>query len=166
MSILWAPWRIGYVQGPKGDGCFLCEAPAAGADRARFVLHRSRRVFIILNTFPYNTGHLMVAPFRHTSALEDLDAEERLDAMDTAALAVRVLQEALAPDGFNLGVNLGRAAGAGLEGHLHIHVVPRWVGDVNFMPVLGDAKVIPEHLEATYDKLAAALGALIAVAEP
>ncbi|HEV8338315.1 MAG TPA: HIT domain-containing protein [bacterium] len=165
MHILWAPWRIGYVTGPKDDGCFLCEAPAGDDDRTRLLLHRSRRVYIVLNSFPYNTGHLMVAPFRHVATLEDLDAEERLDLMDTAALAVSVLQSALAPDGFNLGVNLGRAAGAGLEGHLHLHVVPRWVGDVNFMPVLGDAKVIPEHLGATYNKLATALAALGAAAE-
>lgn len=160
MSILWAPWRIGYVRGPKTEGCFLCEAPAAGEDASRFILHRSRRVYIILNTYPYNTGHLMVAPFRHVARLDELDAEERLDAMDTLALAVRVGEAALQPDGFNLGVNLGRAAGAGLEGHLHLHVVPRWVGDANFMPVLGGVKVIPEHLEATYENLAAALAAL------
>jgi len=162
VNILWAPWRIGYVSGPKSDGCFLCEAHGAGADRERFILHRSRRVYLILNTYPYNTGHLMVAPFRHVGALEDLDAEERIDAMNTATLAVSVLQTALTPDGFNLGLNLGRAAGAALEGHLHIHVVPRWVGDVNFMPVLGDVKVIPEHLAGTYDKLTSALATLVA----
>jgi len=165
MNILWAPWRIAYVTGPKSDGCFLCEIPAGIADRQRLLLHRSRRVYVVLNTFPYNTGHLMVAPFRHVATLEALDAEERLDLMNTAVLAVSVLQSAFAPDGFNLGVNLGRAAGAGMERHLHLHVVPRWVGDVNFMPVLGDAKVIPEHLEATYDKLAAALAGLGAAAE-
>lgn len=166
MNILWAPWRIGYVTAPKTDGCFLCDAHAAGTDRERFILHRSRRVYVILNTYPYNTGHLMVAPFRHLSTLEDLDGEERMDLLNTAALAVSVLQAGLSPNGFNLGLNLGRAAGAGLEGHLHVHVVPRWVGDVNFMPVLGDAKVIPEHLEATYDRLATALTTLRAAPPP
>lgn len=166
MNILWAPWRIGYVTAPKTDGCFLCEAHAAGRDRDRLILHRSRRVYLILNTYPYNTGHLMIAPFRHLSTLERLDGEERSDLMNIADLAVRVLQAALSPDGFNLGLNLGRAAGAGLEGHLHMHVVPRWAGDVNFMPVLGDAKVIPEHLQATYDRLTSALTTLGAAPLP
>ncbi|MGH2625056.1 MAG: HIT family protein [Anaerolineales bacterium] len=154
------------MTGPKQDGCFLCDVPAGDDDRAHLLLHRSRRVYIVLNSFPYNPGHLMVAPFRHVASLEALDAEERLDLMNTAAVAVSLLRSALAPDGFNLGVNLGRPAGAGLEGHLHLHVVPRWVGDVNFMPVLGDARVIPEHLDATYDKLASALADLGPAAAP
>lgn len=158
MNILWAPWRVGYVMGPKGEGCFLCEAPAAGDDPARLILHRSRRVFLVLNSFPYNSGHLMVAPLRHVARPEQLDAEERLDLMDTVILAIRVLETALRPDGFNVGLNLGRAAGAGLEPHLHVHVVPRWVGDTNFMPVLADVKVLPQHLAATYEQLHEALG--------
>ncbi len=159
MNILWAPWRVGYLMGPK-DGCFLCEAPAAGDDRAHLILHRSRRVYVILNSFPYNSGHLLVAPLRHAARPEDLDPEERLDLMDTLALAIRVLEAALRPEGFNLGLNLGRAAGAGIAQHLHVHVVPRWVGDTNFMPVLADVKVLPEHLAATYEKLREALAAV------
>ncbi len=159
MNVLWAPWRVGYVMGPKDEGCFLCEAPAAGDDRARLILHRSRRVYVILNSFPYNSGHLMVAPLRHVARPEDLDPDERLDLMDTLALVTRVLETALHPEGFNVGLNLGRAAGAGIEEHLHVHVVPRWVGDTNFMPVLADVKVVPEHLAATYERLREALAA-------
>ena len=160
MNVLWAPWRGVYVMGPKEDDCFLCAAPAAGDDPGRFILHRSRNVYIILNAFPYNSGHLMVAPLRHVARPEDLDAEERLDLMDTLTLAVRVLEAALRPDGFNVGLNLGRAAGAGIEQHLHAHVVPRWEGDTNFMPVLAAVKVLPEHLAATYEKLRTALPAV------
>jgi len=159
VNILWAPWRVGDVMEPKDEGCFLCEAPAAGDDHGRLVLYRSRRVYIILNSFPYNSGHVMVAPLRHVARPEDLDPEERLDLMDTLALATRVLQAALRPEGFNVGLNLGRAAGAGIEQHLHVHVVPRWAGDTNFMPVLAAVKVLPEHLAATYEKLREALAA-------
>ncbi len=159
MNILWAPWRMEYVRGPASGGCFLCEAPA-GENRTHLILYRSRRVYIILNTFPYNTGHLMVAPFRHIARLEELDDEERLDLMGTVTLGIRALEAAFHPEGFNVGLNLGRAAGAGLEHHLHLHIVPRWVGDTNFMPVLADAKVLPEHLEATYERLQAALAAI------
>lgn len=157
MRPLWAPWRAGYVMGPREEGCFLCAAPSAGDDRARLILHRSRRVYVILNSFPYNSGHVMVAPLRHVARPEDLDREERLDLMDTLVVVMRALQAALQPEGFNVGLNLGRAAGAGVEEHLHLHVVPRWVGDTNFMPVLADVKVLPEHLEATYEKLRRAL---------
>lgn len=159
MNVLWAPWRMAYIAGPAAAGCFLCEAPAAGDDSTRLILHRSRRVFAVLNSYPYNSGHLMVAPLRHVPAPEDLDAEERLDLMDTLALVMRVLKAVFQPDGFNVGLNLGRAAGAGVEQHLHVHVVPRWIGDTNFMPVLADVKVLPEHLQTTYEKLREALAA-------
>lgn len=135
----------------------LCDAPAAGDDKARLVLHRGGHGFIILNRYPYNSGHLMVVPYRHVGRLEDLTREESMELMVLAGLSVRALAVAMAPDGYNVGMNLGRAAGAGIDEHLHMHVVPRWRGDTNFMPVLGDVKVLPEHLEATYDRLGAAL---------
>ncbi|MDQ7849612.1 MAG: HIT domain-containing protein, partial [Armatimonadota bacterium] len=160
MKALWAPWRSGYVMGPREEGCFLCAAPAAGDDRGRRIVHRSRRVYVILNSFPYNSGHVMVAPLRHVARPQDLDEEERLDLMDTLVLVMQALQAALQPEGFNVGLNLGRAAGAGVEQHLHLHVVPRWVGDTNFMPVLADTKVLPEHLDVTYEKLRQALHAV------
>ncbi|MDR7471128.1 MAG: HIT domain-containing protein, partial [Armatimonadota bacterium] len=160
VKALWAPWRSGYVMGPREEGCFLCAAPAAGDDRGRRIVHRSRRVYVILNSFPYNSGHVMVAPLRHVARPQDLDEEERLDLMDTLVLVMQALQAALQPEGFNVGLNLGRAAGAGVEQHLHLHVVPRWVGDTNFMPVLADTKVLPEHLDVTYEKLRQALHAV------
>ena len=131
----------------EDDGCFLC-AP----DEAH-VLYRSAHVFVILNLFPYNTGHLMVAPDRHVGDLGDLGEDERHDLFDTMANAIAVLGEGMSPHGFNTGMNLGRAAGAGVPGHLHVHVVPRWGGDTNFMPVLGDTKVLPETLDQTAGKL-------------
>jgi len=160
VNVLWAPWRGDYVMGPRAEGCFLCTAPAAGDDRGQRILHRGRRVFVILNSFPYNSGHLLVAPFRHVARPEELDGEERRELMDAVALSLQVLAAGLHPEGYNVGLNLGRAAGAGLEDHLHVHVVPRWVGDTNFMPVLADVKVLPEHLAATYEKLRAVLPAL------
>jgi ATP adenylyltransferase len=157
---LWAPWRLAYVAGPKTEGCIFCDALSAGNDRAALVLHRTAEGFLILNLFPYNSGHLMVVPTRHVARLDALSSEEAEALMRLTALSVRVIERAAGAQGFNIGMNLGRAAGAGVEDHLHIHVVPRWVGDTNFMPVLGDTKVLPEHLEQTYDRLAAALAQL------
>jgi len=159
---LWAPWRLAYVAGPKVEGCVFCEALTSNDDRAALVLHRAELGFLILNRYPYNSGHLMVVPNRHVARLDALSPQEAEALMRLAALAVRVLESAAGAQGFNVGMNLGRAAGAGIEEHLHMHVVPRWVGDTNFMPVLGDTKVIPEHLEATYDRLANALAGLSA----
>lgn len=160
MNHLWAPWRLAYVAGPKIEGCIFCDALSAGNDRAALVLHRTAEGFLILNRFPYNSGHLMVVPTRHVARLDALSSEEAEALMRLTALSVRVIERAAGAQGFNIGMNLGRAAGAGVEDHLHIHVVPRWVGDTNFMPVLGDTKVLPEHLEQTYDRLAAALAQL------
>ncbi len=156
MKSLWAPWRVQYILGEKGPGCVLCDAPAASDDRARLVLHRGGLGFVILNRYPYNSGHLMAVPYRHVGRLEELTREESAEIMALAGLCVRALTTAMAPDGYNIGMNLGGAAGAGIDDHLHIHIVPRWRGDTNFMPVLGDVKVLPEHLESTYDRLAAA----------
>ena len=160
MNLLWAPWRGEYVRAEKSGGCFLCEAAGAATLRDRLVLARTGRTLTILNAFPYNPGHLMVAPIRHLARLDTLDEEERLELMAGAATAVRALERAFRPDGFNLGLNLGRVAGAGLEDHLHVHVVPRWGGDTNFMPVLADVKVLPQHLLETQRTLSDAWRAM------
>ena len=154
MKLLWAPWRIEYILAPKeGEGCFICKGVENPQDKACLVLYVGDRALVVLNKYPYNPGHLMVAPKRHVASLLDLGEEERREIMDLLPLSVEVLQASLNPGGFNIGVNMGKAAGAGLEDHLHIHVVPRWNGDTNFMPVLAQVKVIPEHIEETYRKL-------------
>jgi ATP adenylyltransferase len=154
---LWAPWRVAYVAGPKSPGCVFCEAPAAGDDQQALILHRGEHGYLILNRYPYNSGHLMVVPFRHVARPELLTPDEHQALMALLVLGLRVLERAMAPEGFNAGMNLGRAAGAGIDEHLHLHIVPRWVGDTNYMPVLGDVKVLPEHLDETYRRLAEAL---------
>src|SRR2546425_6660081 len=149
-----------YILEETGDdveGCFLCDLPAAGDDEKNFILARSARSFAIMNVFPYNTGHTMVAPFRHVGELEEVAPDEMADMMDLVQRLVVATKEAMEPDAFNVGMNLGRAAGAGVPGHLHVHLVPRWAGDTNFMPVLSDTKVMPESIEDTYDKLRARL---------
>lgn len=154
MERLWAPWRMAYVSDPgTGPDCIFCAALGGTDDAASYVLHRGERTFALLNAFPYNTGHLMIAPTRHTAALGELDPDERMALMDLTATAVSVLEDALQPDGFNVGMNLGEVAGAGVPGHLHAHVVPRWGGDTNFMPLIADTKVMPETLDQTYAKL-------------
>jgi ATP adenylyltransferase len=157
MKHLWAPWRLAYVAGPKAvdAGCVFCEAQRAD-DRTARIIHRGEHGYLILNRYPYNTGHVMAVPYRHVARLSGLSAGEAAELMRLAALAVEALEQAMAPQGFNIGFNLGHAAGAGIDEHLHLHVVPRWVGDTNFMPVLGDVKVIPEHLDDSYTRLAAA----------
>ena len=137
----------------KNEGCFLCKAAKSDDDRGNLVVYRGKECFVIMNRFPYNNGHVMVAPYRHVAELGGLTREEKLDLIELVSLAITVLRKIMRPDGFNVGINLGRAAGAGLEDHVHVHVVPRWVGDTSFMPVLADVKVIPELLEQTYDKL-------------
>jgi ATP adenylyltransferase len=150
------------VTGPKETGCVFCEAPAAGDDRTALVVHRAVFAYVILNRYPYNSGHVMVVPFRHVARLELLTPDEAQALVDLTGLAVLALERILAAEGFNVGMNLGRAAGAGIEDHLHIHVVPRWIGDTNYMPVLGETKVLPQHLDETYARLADAFGALTA----
>lgn len=153
---LWAPWRMDYILGPKSDGCVFCEAAEAAPERDRelHVLGRRRHGFALLNRFPYSHGHLMVVPNRHVSTLGDLSAQERFELMELTALCENSLSSALSPHGFNVGINLGKCAGAGIADHLHIHLVPRWEGDSNFMPLLADTRIMPEHLDQTYDKLA------------
>jgi ATP adenylyltransferase len=142
----------------EAEDCFFCAARASSDDAASYVLHRSEGTFALLNAFPYNTGHLMVAPLRHAAALDQLDATERGEVMELTTRAITILQEVMHPDGFNVGMNLGAVAGAGVPGHLHVHVVPRWGGDTNFMPVVGKTKVLPEALDQTYAKLRSAFG--------
>jgi ATP adenylyltransferase len=135
------------------DGCIFCDHLAGGDDRAARILARAEHTFVILNAFPYNTGHLMIAPFRHAGELTDLSADERHELMDLTDRAVAIVRAAMDPQGFNVGMNLGRVAGAGVPGHVHMHVVPRWAGDTNYMSVIGNTKTLPEMLDDTYAKL-------------
>ncbi|MCJ7443454.1 MAG: HIT domain-containing protein [Methanotrichaceae archaeon] len=153
MENLWAPWRMDYILSKKPLGCIFCDKPNENKDKDNLILFRGKNHFIILNAFPYNNGHMMIVPYRHISSLGGLSSVERTEILDLADLAVNILSNAMKPDGFNLGINMGQAAGAGIADHVHLHVVPRWNGDTNFMPVLNDTRVISEHLEATYDKL-------------
>ena len=154
---LWAPWRMQYIQNVLEDGCFLCRAWESDNDPDNLVLWRGQRAFVILNRFPYSNGHLMVATVRHGQELTGLEDRELLELMQATARMQRVLEEVVRAQGFNIGFNLGRVAGAGLADHLHLHIVPRWEGDTNFMPVLGQVKVIPQALEELYHKLKAAM---------
>lgn len=154
---LWAPWRLRYIERKDGPaGCFFVELPLQDNDRENLILHRGRTAFVILNAFPYTNGHLMVAPFRHVADITDLDDEELLEIQQLLARACRWIRRAYAPDGFNIGVNLGSAAGAGVPDHIHWHVVPRWNGDTNFMTTVGDVRVLPQSLIDSYDRLAEA----------
>jgi ATP adenylyltransferase len=161
MDILWAPWRLAYVASAKAptphDPCFLCQGLADQDDRRHLIVLRTPRSVAVLNRFPYNNGHLLVAPRAHKGHLADLDTEELLETSETLRRMLRVLDHLMHPDGYNIGLNLGQAAGAGLPGHLHWHIVPRWHGDTNFMPLLADTKVIVQSLDALYDLLVARL---------
>jgi ATP adenylyltransferase len=150
---LWAPWRLEYIkQADEQPGCVFCDA-AQGDDEERLVVHRGELAFALLNKFPYSSGHLMVAPYRHGGELAGLTDEEALEVHRLAVQGITALGEVYGPDGHNLGWNLGRVAGAGVVDHIHLHVVPRWAGDTNFMPVLADVKVLPEHLLETRRRL-------------
>lgn len=156
MERLWAPWRLEYVQGADEiEGCVFCKA-ALGDDEQNLVVHRGELAFVMLNKFPYTSGHLLVAPYRHGVNFDGLDDAEGLELHRLAAQGLDALRSAYKPDGFNIGWNVGRIAGAGIVDHGHMHVVPRWSGDTNFMPVLADVRVIPEHLGQTRAKLAGA----------
>lgn len=150
---IWAPWRIEYILGEKEAGCFLCRMFAEQDDRSNLLLKRGKTCAVVMNRYPYTSGHLMVTPFRHLENLKDMTPEERLEMADLCIEAVEILKAELKPDGLNLGYNLGAAAGAGLKDHLHQHIVPRWVGDTNFMPVLADTRVMPQALLEQYDVL-------------
>jgi ATP adenylyltransferase len=145
-----------YIAQDRSEGCVFCEKPLIGDDRAAYIVHRGSRAFVILNAFPYNNGHIMVAPYAHLADFEDLPVETLHEMMDLAQQCTRALKAVFRPDGLNLGFNLGSAAGAGIKDHLHLHLVPRWQGDTNFMPVLADVRVIPQSLERSYDLLSEA----------
>jgi len=156
---LWAPWRMQYVStaGKSDAGCIFCDKPAEALDEANLIVLRGTHAFAMLNLFPYTSGHLMVAPYRHTGDILSLNDEESLDLWRLMQCCVRLLQRVYQPDGFNIGFNIGRAAGAGIEGHLHLHIVPRWHGDTNFMTTIGEVRVLPETLDETYRRLKAVL---------
>lgn len=153
-EVLWAPWRIQYILSDKDETCIFCDKPRQSDDAANLILWRGGAGFVVMNRYPYNNGHLMIVPYAHVPSLTDLDAAQRAELFGLTTACEAILRQTLRPDGFNVGLNLGAAAGAGFAEHLHIHMVPRWTGDTNFMPVLGDVRVIPEHLARTYETLA------------
>ncbi len=148
---------MAYLRGehPSSEGCIFCQKITAQDDAAEHVLARGRHVFVVLNRYPYNNGHLMVVPYAHVPSLEDLDGESRAEMMEMVVRSLKALRAAYAPDGFNMGANIGQVAGAGVADHVHLHVVPRWSGDTNYMPIIGNTRVIPELLDETYQRLKA-----------
>jgi ATP adenylyltransferase len=148
---LWAPWRIAFIRGKKDKHCFMCgqKSPAETTPEEELIVHRGEHAFVILNRFPYNSGHLLVAPYRHIGDISELTAAERVEVMDLCVKSKEVLDKVMKPAGFNVGFNLGVAAGAGIADHIHLHIVPRWNGDCNFMPAIGDVRVVPEALVDT-----------------
>lgn len=164
MDVLWAPWRMKYIEYAKidrGSGCFICEAVRSKNPEEKLVVHETEAVIVLMNKYPYNTGHLLIAPTRHVADLAQLKDYELFEIIAALRDSLEWLRKALSPDGFNIGVNIGRVAGAGLEDHLHIHVVPRWNGDTNFMPIIANTKVIPEALADTYSRIMAAKNQLV-----
>ena len=153
---IWAPWRLAYVTDASKDNeeeCIFCAKPREDDDEANLIVHRGERCFVILNLFPYTNGHLMVAPYEHTGALQELDSETVAEMMALGQAAMRRLEDVYSPQGYNVGFNQGRIAGAGFENHIHMHVVPRWGGDTNFMPVIADARVLPQSLRDSHAEL-------------
>lgn len=162
MERLWAPWRLAFIEsGDKPEGCIFCVFPTEDRDRERLILGHTKHSFVILNKYPYNNGHLMVIPRQHVSDLSQLDEERFDDLQRLLRTSASVIREVYGPDALNIGMNLGRAAGAGIADHLHWHIVPRWAGDVNFMPVLAETRVIPEHLDQSWLKLRPAFDSVL-----
>jgi ATP adenylyltransferase len=153
VKTIWAPWRMEYILSEKDKDCLFCIKPAENRDRDNLILYRDKNVYVIMNKYPYNNGHLMVVPYFHTSSFDGLSGDVLFDIIRITKYSVDCLQNAFHPEGFNIGINIGSPAGAGIEEHIHVHIVPRWAGDTNFMTVVGETKVIPEHLLDTYDKL-------------
>jgi len=155
MKVLWAPWRMSYILSDKNQECIFCEMPKQGRsrDRDNLILYRSPHNLVMMNRYPYNNGHLMVVPYLHTSSLDELTDEALLDFVKVTQHSINSLRKVLMPEGFNMGINIGKIAGAGMEDHIHLHMVPRWAGDTSFMTVLDEVRVIPEHIMDTYDKL-------------
>jgi ATP adenylyltransferase len=157
MDYLWTPWRYGYVTSAGDPGeCVLCAAGKATSDREALVVHRASRNFVILNRFPYTSGHIMVVPYEHVSSLEELPDEALVEMISLAREAEKHLRALYRPDGLNFGINLGKSAGAGIAGHVHLHALPRWTGDTNFMTVVGETRVLPEALDVTWERLSQA----------
>lgn len=155
---LWAPWRFKYIEKADSEtGCIFVDLPRAAEDTRNLILYRGKKAFVMLNAFPYTNGHLMIAPYKHTADLADLDDEELLEINQLLAKAMGWIKAAYAPNGFNVGINLGSAGGAGIPTHIHWHIVPRWRGDTNFMTTVGDVRVLPQSLEESYEKLKAAI---------
>jgi ATP adenylyltransferase len=156
MENLWAPWRAEYIDtcGKPPKGCIFCARKKQKKDRENLILFRGKNVFVIMNKYPYNNGHLMVVPYHHTGDIRKLTRKENCELWETVILCRKVLEKAFCPHGYNIGMNLGRVAGAGIDTHCHAHIVPRWNGDTNFMPVFGKVKVISEELDKTYERLA------------
>ena len=153
MKQIWAPWRLQYILEGNPEGCIFCVKPSEDKDKGNLILFRGKNVFIIMNLYPYNNGHIMIVPYQHAETFAELPDEVLFELISLTKRTDAILRQVFSAQGFNIGINLGKAAGAGIDEHLHIHVVPRWVGDTNFMPVLADLKVMPQHIEATYDLL-------------
>jgi len=158
MKRLWAPWRIEYILDEnKNKTCLFCDISAMRsnirADKKNLILHRGKHCFILMNKYPYNNGHLMVVPYFHASTFDGLSDDALFEIIKTMKLSVDILKKALHPDGFNLGLNFGKIAGAGMESHMHVHIVPRWSGDTDSMPIIAETRVMPEHIRKTYSKL-------------
>ncbi|MBA4348469.1 MAG: HIT family hydrolase [Thermodesulfovibrio sp.] len=153
MKTIWAPWRMEYILSEKDKDCLFCVKPNEKSDRDNLILYRDKNVYVIMNKYPYNNGHLMVVPYFHTSSFDGLSDNVLFDIIRITKYSVDCLGNAFHPEGFNVGINIGAPAGAGIEEHIHVHIVPRWAGDTNFMTAVGEVKVIPEHLLETYNKL-------------
>lgn len=153
MEYIWAPWRVEYIRGEKPEGCIFCELPAESSDEKNYILYRGRKNFVIMNRYPYNPGHIMVASYRHIATPEDFTREELTEHYEIVQKSLKALRLAFNPQGFNIGMNLGKVSGAGIDDHLHTHIVPRWQGDNNFMPLLANTKVISESMDSVYKNL-------------
>lgn len=158
MEKLWSPWRSKYIESfkpgtEKKDGCLFCRVITENKDKENYVVHRGKKAFIIMNLYPYNSGHLMAAPYKHCSKLGELNEDEMAECNALINKGCKILDETLSPHGYNIGMNIGRAAGAGIEDHIHYHIVPRWNGDTNFMPVLNEVKVVSQMMDEIYEKL-------------
>ena len=153
MDRLWAPWRIDYIKSEKEKGCIFCDKPAEGDDHSMLILYRGENSFVIMNLYPYNNGHLMIAPYQHTDSTHELNSSSRSEIMELADQIMTIQKNIMTADGFNYGANIGYSGGAGIADHIHFHIVPRWTGDTNFMPVLGHTKVQMQGLQETYNDL-------------
>jgi ATP adenylyltransferase len=163
---LWAPWREKFILCEKQPGCFLCRTARENQDGKNYILYRGKKCFVILNRYPYNTGHLMVSPYRHVGKLEDLKEDEASELLKVTQFCIKTIKKGMKPQGINLGMNLGKVSGAGVADHLHLHVVPRWLGDTNFMPVVAETKIVSMSLSHVYKILKREMKKLSAVRRP